>query len=113
VLRRLVLVALLCWSAGAAADRVIALSPEAATIPAAACHLTEAQGNTNGSDRQWDASPRTSASVTESVWRSQVHHSELAGAPCFGWFDVVGRIAELPRRPRDAALRLHSIPLLI
>jgi hypothetical protein len=114
VLRRLVLVALLCWSAWAAADRVAAFSAEGPwTSAGTACQLTEAPGNTDGSDRQWGAGQRTSASVTESVWRSQVHHSELATAPCFGWFDVLVRSAEPARRPRDAALRLHSIPLLI
>ncbi len=114
VLRRLLLVALLCWSAWAAADRVTAFSSEGVTTSAvAACHLTEAPGTTQGSDRQWDAGPRTSASVTESVWRLQVHHSELAGASCFGWFAVVACDAEPARRPRDAAPHSHSFPLLI
>ena len=114
VLRRLLLVALLCWSAWAAADRVAAFSSEGATAAAGtASHLTEVPASSHGPDYRLDAGPRTSASVTESVWRSQLLHAELAGVCCPDRCDVVRSGDEPHRRPRDVSRHLYNLPLLI
>ena len=114
VLRRVLLAALLCLSLWASADRVAAFSSDGATAAAGTVlHLTEGPVSSHSPDYRLDAGPRTSASVTESVWRSQLHHSELAAIPCPDRCDVIRRGDESPRRPRDASPHLHSIPLLI
>jgi hypothetical protein len=112
--RRVLLVALFCLSAWVTADRVAAFSSDGASAAAGtALHLTEVPVSSHSPDHRLGAGPRTSASVTESIWRSQLHHSELAGVSCPDRCDVIRRGDALPRRPRDAAPHLHSIPLLI
>jgi hypothetical protein len=114
VLRRVLLAALLCLAAWAITDRVVTSSSEGAMASAGtASLLSEAPAGTEDSDRRWDAGHRTSASVTESVWRSQLHHSELASVSCPDRFDVIRRGDEPARRPRDASGRRYSLPLLI
>ena len=114
VLRRLLLVALFCLSAWVTADRVAAFSSEGATaVAGTASHLTEIPASSHGPDYRLDAGPRTSASVTESVWRSQLLHAELAGVCWPDRCDVVRRGDGPPRRPRDVSRHLYNLPLLI
>jgi len=113
VLRRVLLAALLCLSLWATADRVAAFSSEGASAAAGTAHLTEAPVRSHSPDYRLQAGPRTSASVTESIWRSQLHHSELAGVSCPDRCDVIRRGDESPRRLRDVSRHLYNLPLLI
>lgn len=113
MLRRVLLAALLCLAVWATVDGV-ACSP--VSIEAAARTIscvTDAGGSTERPDHRWDAASRTSASITESVWKSQHHHAELAGAFCLDGCDAIRRTNTPQRQARHASWRLHDIPLLI
>jgi hypothetical protein len=75
--------------------------------------VTDGPGSTDGRDPRWHAASRTSASITESVWRSELHHAELAGVFCLDGCDAVRRTDRPQPQAQHTSWRLHDIPLLI
>jgi hypothetical protein len=112
MVRRVLLAALLCLAMWATVDRV-ACSRDGIDAAASAVSTREAAGSTDRPDHRWDAGSRTSASIAESVWRSQLHHAELAGAFRLDGRDAIRRSDRPQYRPRHAFRHLHDIPLLV
>ena len=95
-----------------AADPTVTVAPERTSSgPAASCR-SEAPGDTGGPDR-WSAVQRTSVCLTESIWKSQPHHAEVARAGCLGRLDDRRGGEAARRQTLNAAPHLHDIPLLI
>jgi hypothetical protein len=114
VVRRLFFAALLCALVWATSDRPAACPSEASAAAASSAPCPSATGgNTDSTDHQWNAQRPTSASAHESVWRSQLHHSELAGVPCPALFLAIDSGDAPDRRPSLTPLHLRRIPLLI
>jgi len=125
VLRRLLLAAVLCASAWAFADRLVdgraADTPGSVAAASGVSVLPDGSPSSDaghstgpdGTDSWWDAGTRTIAALTESVWRSQLHHAELAGVAGLDRFDPVRHRARPDRRTPPAAPHRHRIPLLI
>jgi hypothetical protein len=133
VFRRLLLAVVLCASAWTFAGHLVeslaadapgrveaaggvsvlldgAVSPDASPD---AGHSAGPDADPEGTDYWWDAGVRTIASLTESVWRSQLHHAELAGVAGLQRFDPVRQRPALDHRTPQASGHLHRIPLLI
>src|SRR5687767_14869592 len=114
MVRRALLAALICVATWAIVDRSAIAVPQGIGAGAgSSCHTADSASTDPGSGRQWNASDRRAASLTESVWRSQLHHAELAGVST-----VPARVAEhrsgsRVRRDHRPARHLHTIPLLI
>src|SRR5688500_10381455 len=92
MVRRALLAALICVATWAIVDRSAIAVPQGIGAGAGAgssCHTADSASPDPGSGRQWNASARRAASLTESVWRSQLHHAELAGVST-----VPARVAE-------------------
>jgi hypothetical protein len=111
VFRRVLLAALLCVSVWAA-DRLIPASLESIG-PAAASRLSEPSGDTDSSNHQWIAGPRSRASLNESVWRSQFQYSAFAGTLHADAFRLLPHGGARHRQAPHTAAHLHRIPLLI
>jgi len=111
VVRWVLLAAVLCLPAWATIDRALAVS-SAAAGGATAVSL-DAPCGTDSPDARWDAGRRAGVSITESIWRSQLHHAELAGVACPDRLDPA-RQGERPHPwTPPAPPHLHRIPLLI
>jgi hypothetical protein len=114
VFGRLILAVLFCLSALAAADRTIAAAPghDETTIDVAS-YEPDAPGTGAPNERQWNAGSSREASITGSIWRSQAHHAELAGASHSHGVVISTRediaAPSRPRPPRHA----QNLPLLI
>ena len=113
MLRRVLLAAVLCLAVLATADRVSCSLDSIGTAASTVSCTLDAPGSTDRPDHRWDAGSRTSASITESIWRSQLHHAELAGALCLDGCDAIRRSDTPRRRTLPAPRHLHDIPLLI
>jgi len=100
--------------AWAAADRMAPCSSErVASAGSAHPCASESGGSTDSSDHQWNARHPTSASAHESIWRSQLHHSELAGVPGPILVLAIDGGDAPNRHPSLTPLHLRRIPLLI
>ncbi len=114
MVRRALLAALICVATSAIVGRsAIDLPQVIGPGTGSSWDTADSASPDTGSGRQWNASDRQAASLTESVWRSQLHHAELAGVS-----SVRVRVAEHRergrlRRDRRPAPHLHTIPLLI
>ena len=114
VVRRLFFAALLCALVWATSDRLAACPSEGTAAPASSAPCpSAARGSTDSADHQWNARHPTSASAHESIWRSQLHHSELAGVPCPILVLAIDGGDAPNHRPSFTPLRLRRIPLLI
>ncbi len=113
MLRRVLLAASLCLAIWATVDRGARPPAGIDAAPSTVSCLTDAPGSTDGRDPRWHAATRTSASITESVWRSELHHAELAGAFCLDGCDAVRRTDRPQPHAQHTSWRLHDIPLLI
>jgi hypothetical protein len=114
MLRRVLLAALLCLAGvWATVDRVACSPASIDTTASDVSYMPDAPGSTERPDHRWDAGSRNSASITESVWTSRLHHAELAGAFCLDGCDAIRRSDRPQRRARPASRHLHDIPLLI
>lgn len=113
MLRRVLLAASLCLVIWATVDRV-ACPPDAIDgAPTTVSGVTEAPGRTDGRDQRLHAASRTCASFSASLWRSELHHAELAGAFCLDGRDAVRRTDRPLPQARHTSRRQHDIPLLI
>ena len=113
MLRRVILLALLCVSLWTAADRAAACPPEGSAVATgAAMSLPDAPGGTSTPDHSWDAPRRNTVSNTPSVWNWQLVHSTLARVSCRDGLVAIARTRETPRLVH-ATRHLHNIPLLI
>ncbi len=113
VLRRLMLAALIGLAVWTVAES-IAVCPSAVRVAAdpAPCVLSAADAPEAPASR-WNAAHRQHASLTESLWRSPLHHAELAGALNFGGLHPTAP-PRLSQRPAARDLRQqYSTPLLI
>jgi hypothetical protein len=100
-----------CWAtAGRTAPCPSEVIASAGTGQVCASDATESTDNV---DHQWNALHPTSASAHESVWRSQLHHAELAGVACPVLSLAFDSRDALNRRPSLTPLYLRRIPLLI
>ena len=114
MLGRLILAVVLCLSALAVVDRTIAAAgaDDGATIDVAS-REPGTSGTDAPSERQWNAGSSREASITGSIWRSQAHHAELAGASHSHGAVISPREAiAAPSRPRPPH-HPQNIPLLI
>jgi hypothetical protein len=113
VFRRVLLAALLCLCASASVDHLLARSPDAAMRAASTAFALQDDPGPDRSDSQWLAERPASAALTESVWKSPLHHAELAGARCLHSADAIGRRDIPVRHPSHAPPHLLHVPLLI
>ena len=97
VLRQLVLAALVCLSMWAATGGSREQDPP---------YIAD------GPDR-WSAVQQTSVCLTESIWKSQPLHAQVARAGCLGRLDDRRGGDAARRQTLNAAPHLHDIPLLI
>lgn len=112
--RYALLAALLCSFVWASSDRAAnASSGDTVTATGAASWRSEAPDDTDGPDRRWEAAHRASASLTESVWKSQLHHATLSGVVCLDRFSAVREGVAALRQARNVSQHLLHVPLLI
>ena len=112
MLRRVLLLALLCASMWTIASRAAACPPDDPTATGGAMSSPDAPGDTGTPDHGWDAPRRNTVSNTQSVWNWPPHHSALAGISCRDGLVTIAHPLAAPR-PTHARRHLHSIPLLI
>jgi len=113
VLRRLLLAALIGLAAWTVAESIAACPSAAMAWADPASCVASASDVPEPPSSRLNAAHRQHASLTESLWRSQLHHAELAGALGFG-----GLHPQAPprrsQRPVARGLRQqYSTPLLI
>jgi hypothetical protein len=134
VLRRILLAALFCalaWTTSALATpqmadglvpvasgdvRVVMTSVAGTDTTATGPALDTDSGGSDHdrtSDGQWNAAPRASAAMTESVWRLPLVHAELASARGFDLFAAIRAASPPDFSARPAPVRPLRIPLLI
>ena len=114
VLRRLFFAAMLCVLAWATANQKVACRSEGVAAAASSNPCPSATGgSTDSADHQWNARHPTSASAHESVWRSPLHHSELAGVHCPDLVVAIPSDDAPDHRSSFSPVHLRRIPLLI
>jgi hypothetical protein len=113
VLRRLLLAALIGLATWTVAESIAACPSAAIAWADPAPCVASASDVPEPPSSRWDAAHRQHASVTESLWRSPLHHAELAGALGFGGLHPTAP-PRLSQHPVARGLRQqYRTPLLI
>ena len=112
-MRRLILLALgLSVLLGTAGPRVASAPPDIFTITGAGSCMSAPAHTPADSDHQWHPAQRTTATISESSWKTMPAHAAPAGVGLDQAFDRA-RTGSPPSLARSALPYLRHTPLLI